>query len=36
IEIWKAVDEEQLRKDLIKIKEKGILSIAVALLHSYW
>ncbi|CAF3337079.1 unnamed protein product, partial [Rotaria sp. Silwood2] len=35
IEIWKAVDEEQLRKDLIKIKEKGILSIAVALLHSY-
>ncbi|CAF0933153.1 unnamed protein product [Rotaria sordida] len=35
IEIWKAVDEEQLRKELGKIKEKGILSIAVALLHSY-
>ncbi|CAM2705572.1 unnamed protein product [Rotaria socialis] len=35
IEIWKAVDEEQLRKDLLSIKEKGISSIAVALLHSY-
>ncbi|CAF1450520.1 unnamed protein product [Adineta steineri] len=35
IEVWKEVDEEQLRKDLNAIKEKGILSVAVALLHSY-
>ncbi|CAF0887500.1 unnamed protein product [Adineta ricciae] len=35
IEVWQAVDEEQLRKDLSIIKEKGISSIAVALLHSY-
>ncbi|CAF1236260.1 unnamed protein product [Adineta steineri] len=35
IEVWKEVDEEQLRKDLNVIKEKGILSVAVALLHSY-
>lgn len=36
IEIWKDVNEEQLRRDLTTIKEKGISSIAVALLHSYW
>ena len=36
IEIWKSVDEDQLRQDLNRIKEKGISSIAVALLHSYW
>lgn len=36
IEIWKDVDEKQLRKDLTAIKEKGISSVAVALLHSYW
>ncbi|CAF4343200.1 unnamed protein product, partial [Adineta steineri] len=35
IEVWKEVDEEQLRRDLNVIKEKGILSVAVALLHSY-
>ncbi|CAF1553455.1 unnamed protein product, partial [Didymodactylos carnosus] len=36
IEIWQPVDEEKLRTDLEHIREKGISSLAIALLHSYW
>ena len=36
IEVWKSVDEKRLREDLSRIQSKGISSIAVALLHSYW
>lgn len=33
--IIKQIDEAALKKDLILLKEKGINSIAVALMHSY-
>lgn len=33
--ILKHIDEAKLKKDLILLKEKGINSIAVALMHSY-
>lgn len=33
--ILKQIDEAALKKDLILLKEKGINSIAVALMHSY-
>ncbi|ESO82255.1 hypothetical protein LOTGIDRAFT_170168 [Lottia gigantea] len=35
LEVWQTVDEELLRKDLKTTLEKGITSLAVALLHSY-
>ncbi|XP_077982211.1 5-oxoprolinase-like isoform X2 [Glandiceps talaboti] len=35
LEVWQAVDKEQLRKDLQKVLDKGIKSLAVVLLHSY-
>jgi 5-oxoprolinase (ATP-hydrolysing) len=33
--IIKELDEEAVRKDLVKLREKGIESIAVVLAHSY-
>lgn len=33
--ILKQIDEDALKKDLVLLKEKGINSIAVALMHSY-
>ncbi|XP_067934707.1 5-oxoprolinase-like [Watersipora subatra] len=35
VAIWKELDTEKLRKDLLKVYSDGIRSIAVVLLHSY-
>ena len=34
--VEKKLDREKLKGDLLKLKSKGIKSIAVALMHSYW
>ncbi|KAL9974393.1 hypothetical protein ACROYT_G011417 [Oculina patagonica] len=35
LEEWEAMDKEQLRKDLQRVLDKGIKSLAVVLMHSY-
>lgn len=35
MQIWRGIDEAQVRKDLEGLMKKGIKSIAVLLLHSY-
>ena len=35
LEVWEALDEEKLRKDLKKVYGKGIRSLAVVLMHAY-
>lgn len=35
VELWKKIDEDVVRNQLIEVKKKGIKSLAVLLLHSY-
>lgn len=35
LHVWKTIDKEKVRQDLEKVKQKGINSIAVVLMHSY-
>lgn len=35
VEVWKSLNEQDVKNELSKIQKKGIMSIAVVLMHSY-